>query len=86
MKDARHNLTLDQPAQYQIKVPGHLDEHWSAWAAGMTITLGSEEDGWPVTTLTGTFADQAALNGLLRRLYALGVPLMSINWIQPSSE
>ena len=47
----------------------------------MTITVESEGDAPPVTTLTGTIADQAALQGLLRRLYSLGLPLMSVNWL-----
>ncbi|MFB0533834.1 MAG: hypothetical protein ACETWR_02515 [Anaerolineae bacterium] len=78
MKAVKQKLTLDQPATYQIKVPGHLDESWSDWAGGMTITVESEGDGPPVTTLTGT-VDQAALQGLLRRLYSLGLPLLSVN-------
>ncbi len=81
MKEVNQKLTLDQPATYQIKVPGHLDENWSEWAGGMTITVESEGDGSPVTTLTGTVADQAALQGLLRRLYSLGLPLISVNWV-----
>ncbi len=80
MKAVKQKLTLDQPATYQIKVPGHLDESWSGWAGGMTITAESEGDGLPVTTLTGTVADQAALQSLLRRLYSLGLPLISVNW------
>ena len=36
-----------------------------------------DENGSPVTTLTGT-VDQAALQGLLRRLYSLGLPLISV--------
>ena len=82
MKVVKQKLTLAQPATYQIKVPGHLDESWSEWAGGMTITLESEEDGPPTTTLTGVVADQAALQSLLRRLYSLGLPLMSVNWIE----
>ena len=78
MKEVKQKLTLDQPATYQIKVPGHLDESWSDWAGGMTITAESEGDGPPVTTLTGVVADQAALQGLLRRLYSLGLPLISV--------
>ena len=37
----------------------------------------SDDDGLPVTFLTGTL-DQAALLGLLRRLYSLGLPLISV--------
>jgi hypothetical protein len=43
----------------------------------MTITVGSDDDDLPVSTITGTF-DQAALQGLLRRLYSLGLPLISV--------
>ena len=81
MKEVKQKLTLDRPATYQIKVPGHLGESWSDWAGGMTIAVESEGDGLPVTTLTGTL-DQAALQGLLRRLYSLGLPLISVNCVE----
>ena len=86
MKEIKQKLTLDQPATYQIKVPGHLDESWSDWAGGMTITVESEDDGPPITTLTGVVADQAALQGLLRRFYSLGLPLISVNWVEPNKK
>ena len=77
IEKVRQKLTLDRPAIYQIKVPGELDESWSDWVEGMTITVEREGDGPPITTLTGTL-DQAALQGLLRRLYSLGLPLISV--------
>lgn len=79
-KKARQNPTLDRPATYQIKVPGELGASWTDWVGGMTATVDSDEHGRPVTTLTG-IVDQAALHGLLRRLYSLGIPLISVNWI-----
>jgi len=85
MKDVKQKLTLDRPATYQIKVPGELDKSWSDWVGGMTITVESEGAGPPVTTLTGT-VDQAALQGLLRRLYSLGLPLISVIWVEGSSN
>ena len=81
MKKIKRKLTLDRPATYQIKVPGHLDESWSNWDGRMTVTVEIEGDGQPVTTLTGT-VDQAALQGLLRGLYSLGLPLISVYWIE----
>ena len=81
MKEVKQKLTLDRPATYQITVPGELDESWSDWVGGMTVTVKSDSDGLPVTTLTGT-VDQAALQGLLRRLYSLGLPLVSVNCIE----
>ena len=80
MNDIKQKLTLDRPATYQIKVPAHLDVSWADWAGRMTITVESDVDGLPVTTLTGTF-DQAALHGLLRWLYSLGLPLISVNCV-----
>jgi hypothetical protein len=44
---------------------------------GMTVTIESDVDAPPITTLTGTI-DQAPLLGLLRWLYSLGLPLISI--------
>ena len=77
MVKAKQMITLDRPATYQIKVPGELDESWSDWIGGMTITVESEGRGPPVTTLTGSI-DQAALHSVLRRLYSLGLPLISV--------
>ena len=81
MKEVKRKLTLDRPATYQIKVPGHLDESWADWDRRMTVTVEIEDDSLPVTTLTGT-VDQAALQGLLRRLYSLGLPLISVNIVE----
>jgi hypothetical protein len=85
IKKDKQKVTLDRPATYQIKVPGHIDQSWSDWAGGITISVESEGDGPPVTTLTGTL-DQAALQGLLRRLYSLGLPLISVNCVECDSE
>ncbi len=81
MKKVKRKLTLDRPATYHIKVPGHLNESWSEWAGGMAITVESDVDGLPVTILTGSL-DQAALLGLLRRLYSLGLPLISVDCVE----
>lgn len=77
MNEGKPKLTLHRPVTYQIKVPGHLDEKWTEWDGTMTVTTAYEDDGSPVTILTGAI-DQAALQGLLRRLYALGLPLISV--------
>jgi hypothetical protein len=84
-KKTQREPSLDRPATYQIKVPGELGESWSEWAGGMTITVESEGDGPPITTLTGT-VDQAALQGLLRRLYSLGLPLISVSFVECDSD
>ena len=77
MKQIKQKLTLDRPATYHIKVSGHLNNSWSDWAGAIRITIENEGNDRQVTTLTGT-VDQAALQGLLRRLYSLGLPVISV--------
>jgi hypothetical protein len=71
--------TEDQPGYYEIRIKGHLDNRWADWFEGLTITL--EDNG--ETLLTGQVADQAALHGLLRKVRDLGMPLVSVNRIEP---
>lgn len=50
----------------------------------MTIRVEGDQD-WMVTTLTDPL-DQVALQGLLRRLYPLGLPLISVTCVQYGLE
>jgi hypothetical protein len=65
---------------YQITVKGHLDNRWTNWFEGLTITR--EDNG--ETLLTGPVVDQAALHGLLRKVRDLGMPLLSVTRVRPS--
>jgi hypothetical protein len=67
-----------QPNTYQIKVQGQLDETWSDWFDNMTITMTSLDQDQPITTLTGTIVDQAALQSILRRLHDLNLVLVAV--------
>jgi hypothetical protein len=77
IKENNKKLTLDRPAAYQIKVPGALNQHWVKMNGEISFMVENDEDGLPITTLTVTI-DQAGLHGLLRRLYSLGLPLISV--------
>jgi hypothetical protein len=70
-------LTLHQPATYQIKVPGAIDALWVDDDGSLCVAVEASDAGQPITVLTGPM-DQAALLGLLRQLYGLGLPLLSI--------
>ena len=71
-----------QPMVYQIRIKGHLSRQWTDWFEGLTITL--EEDG--DTLLTGPVVDQSALHGLLKKVRDLGMPLLSVNSVEPSRQ
>ena len=70
-----------QPIVYQIRPRGHLSDQWTNWFEDLTITL--EKDG--DTLLTGPIVDQAALFGLLKKVRDLGMPLISINCVEPGN-
>jgi hypothetical protein len=62
-------------ATYEIRVAGHLDDHWSATLAELTLVR--LDDG--TTSLTGQLVDQAQLHGVLARIRDLGVPLLTLS-------
>jgi GTPase len=68
-------LGAHAPAHYELRVDGHLDEHWSAWFGGLTLSC--EDDG--TTTLRGVVTDQAELHGLLAKVRDLGATLLSVS-------
>ena len=67
-----------QPSTYQIRITGQLDSRWADWFEGLAITL----DGGD-TLITGPVIDQAALQGLLKRVRDLGMPLVSVSPVEP---
>ena len=72
----------DESGLYEIRIKGHLNNRWADWFEGLTITLEDQGD----TLLTGLVVDQAALHGLLKRVRDLGMPLLSVNLVNPGQE
>ncbi len=68
-----------EPGLYEIRIKGHLDDRWTDWFGGLTITLEDNGD----TLLTGPVVDQSALHGLLRKVRDLGMPLLAVNRVDP---
>jgi len=77
MNAAKQKLTLDQSAIYEIKVQGQFDKSWFIWTGKKDLTVEYNDTVSPITILTGPF-DQAALHGLLRKIYTLGLPIISV--------
>jgi hypothetical protein len=59
---------------YTIRIKGHLDQSWSAWFDGMTITNKANGD----TVISGPVTDQAALHSLLVKVHNLNLTLISV--------
>ena len=68
------------PGWCEIRLRGHIDSgRWAAWFDGLAIT--HDSDG--TTLIQGPVADQAALHGLLQKTRDLGLPLISVNHLDP---
>ncbi len=65
---------------YQIRVEGRLHKDWSGWFSGLSVSC--EEADAATTTLTGALADQAALRGLLTKLWNLNLTVISVNRVE----
>ncbi|MGW8318263.1 MAG: hypothetical protein ACWGPS_03375 [Candidatus Promineifilaceae bacterium] len=66
------------PAIYQIRVSGRISRHRIVWFDDLAITISDEDKDHVTTTLTGTMTDQAALLGVLQKLYNLGLTLLLV--------
>ena len=71
---------MDEPCIVEIRVTGHLADRWSDWFEGLAIRNEPNGD----TILGGPLADQAALLGVLNKIHALNLTLISVN--RSSSE
>lgn len=67
---------------YEIRVKGQLDQQWSAWFDGLSISYDSEG----TTLLRGWLPDEAALHGILAKVRDLAVPLLSVNQVIADTE
>ena len=67
---------------YEIRLQGRLEQRWTIWFDGMTLT--TDSDG--TTNLRGPVVDQAALHGVLQRLRDLGVPLLAVTQVPPPNH
>ncbi len=69
----------DSPGRCEIRLKGHLAARWAAWFDRLTLTRDS--DG--TTIIHGPVTDQAALYGLLQKTRDLGLPLISVTYVDP---
>jgi len=63
---------------YRITIKGHLDDDWSDWFDGLTITKVDNGE----TILSGPIVDQTALHGVLIKIRDLGLPLVGLSRIE----
>jgi hypothetical protein len=63
---------------FEIHVKGQLDDSWSDWLEGLEVKLLDNGE----MTLFGHIGDQAALMGILNKLYRLNLALLSVSEVK----
>ena len=64
---------------YIIVIQGHLKDKWADWLNGTVIHIENCEDTPIRTAITVRVLDQAALRGILNKLWDLNLTLVAVN-------
>ena len=64
---------------YEIKIEGHLKESWAEWLSGMVVSIQKCNQEPQDTSITVRVPDQAALRGILNKLWDLNLTLLSVH-------
>ncbi len=84
--ESQHSLQVTNGV-YEIKVKGHLDNHWEPWFEGMSLYYETDvEPEQECTLINGPIVDQPALHGLLAKIRDLNLTLISVRRIVPEDS
>jgi len=73
---------MDMSQKYRITVRGELGESWLDCLEGFEISPAVDDRGDATTSLLGPVSDQAALRGLLIKLWDFNLVLVSLALVQ----
>jgi hypothetical protein len=67
-----------KPSLYQIVIQGELSRSWSDWLGDVVFEVKNDSLGKSQTRICGTLPDQAALRGLLTKIWDLNLTIISV--------
>ena len=70
--------TPDSSTLYHIMVLGRLEEKWADWLNGQVESIEPADEPNNRTLITVLVPDQAALRGILNKLWDLNITLISV--------
>jgi hypothetical protein len=79
-------FNMFEPAIYRICIQGELDQRWFDYFGTHSVAVETDQAGRRLTTFISEPIDQGALVGLITRLNALGIALISVTAAQESDE
>jgi len=77
-----NNSDSNTPAMFRITIQEVIDANWAEWFSEMTLSSATGDDQRPVTVLTGPIVDQAALRGILDKLWNLNLTVISVEHVK----
>lgn len=72
---------MDAAYEYEIWVEGHLTDRWSDWFDGLAV----HNHPGGKTIISGPLIDQTALFGVLAKIHALNLTLVSVKRLVPTT-
>ena len=70
--------------RYQVTMQGRLEEKWVNWIGGSMLNIQHSHGKYTVLTLR--VPDQAALRGILNKLWDLNLTLIAVHLIESNNE
>ena len=77
-----NNSDSNTPDMFRITIQEVIDASWTDWFSDMTLSSEIGDDQRPVTVLTGPIVDQAALRGILDKLWNLNLTVISVEHVK----
>lgn len=72
----------EKHTHYQIRVEGRLQEDWTDWLNGNTVRIVEDQDADGETVILLKVLDQAALRGIVTKLWDLNLTVISMNILE----
>ena len=85
MEPKTSNQSKESP-RYRIVVQGELDDSWSEWMGDVSLDRFDRVHGSGNSTFLSEIPDQAALRGLLNKIWDLNLTLISVNRQEKTSN
>lgn len=79
MAQVDREFNMHAPSTYCICIQGELDQSWFEYFGAQSVSVGSDGSGSKLTSFISEPVDQGALVGLINRLNALGIVLISVS-------
>ena len=77
-------IKSEKTETYQIALKGELDPSWSDWLNGYEVNTAIDPDGVSTTILAVKIADQAALRGILNKIWDFNLEIIALQRINNS--